>query len=265
MEPARPQHRGGNLRMRRQQHGRDFDGRVTNGMPAPPAGRPPRRDVVVTAVTRLSPRFVRVVVAGELDDWPEPGAAAHMKIFLPQPGSERVMRTYTVRGFDRVRGEVTIDVYLHEGNGPAARWAATVRPGAELQLGGRTRSTFAPSEEAASYLFAGDSSALPAIATCLETLPAGVRAVVVARADELPLESKAPVEVAWVGDDDAFLAALHDVDADRSWVACEAGLMRRARGDLLARFGRERVATRGYWKLGEADHPDHDTGDDGEG
>ena len=212
-------------------------------------------------VFRLAPRFVRVVVGGALADWPEPGAASHTKIFLPQPDGETVMRTYTVRAFDRARGEVTIDVYLHEGNGPAARWAAAVQPGARLELGGRPRSTFAPSDDTTTYLFAGDDSALPAIATCLETLGPSARAVVVARADELPLRSAATLDVHWAGDDESFIAAATDVETDRAWIACEAALMRRLRRELLDRYGREHLATRGYWKRGEVDHPDHDTGE----
>jgi NADPH-dependent ferric siderophore reductase len=74
------------------------------------------------------------------------------------------------------------------------------------------------------------------------------------------------VEVRWlhaVGDD-AFLAAVTSCDADRAWVACEAMLMRRVRSALLesGRFTTASLATRGYWRRGEANHPDHDTGDD---
>lgn len=50
----------------------------------------------------------------------------------------------------------------------------------------------------------------------------------------------------------------------RIWVACEAGAMR----GIRRYFTRERglplssMVTRGYWRLGEANHPDHDYGDD---
>jgi NADPH-dependent ferric siderophore reductase len=166
-----------------------------------------------------------------------------------------------VRRFDRDAGEADFDVYLHEGNGPAARWADTVEPGAELELGGRNRSTFAPDDDCAHYLFAGDPSALPAIATCLETLPATASATVVATTDDLPFDpGRADVRV--VAGDDAFVAATVEAAAERAWVACEATVMRRVRAQLLDRYGRERLSTRGYWKRGEANHPDHDTGED---
>jgi NADPH-dependent ferric siderophore reductase len=235
---------------------------------SPPAGRPPRRPVAVRSAERLSPRFVRVTVGGELSDWPEPGSAAHLKLFLPQAEGETVMRTYTVRAFDRVRGEVAIDVYLHDGNGAAARWAATARPGDGLALSGRSRSTFEPTAGATSYLFGGDASALPAIATCVEALPSSAQATVIVAVadpvDALPLRSPAALDVRWVHEgDDAFADAVGDVETDRAWIACEATLMRRLRGLLLdSRFDRHTLSTRGYWKRGEENHPDHDTGED---
>jgi 2-polyprenyl-6-methoxyphenol hydroxylase-like FAD-dependent oxidoreductase len=48
------------------------------------------------------------------------------------------------------------------------------------------------------------------------------------------------------------------------WVGLEATAMRAVRRHLLGERGleREQVHTRGYWKLGVTDHPDHDTGED---
>jgi NADPH-dependent ferric siderophore reductase len=225
--------------------------------------------VVVRSAEWLTPRFVRITVAGDLADWPEPGPAAHMKVFLPRPVGESVMRTYTVRRFDRQRGEVVVDFVLHEGNGPAASWATAAAPGDLLELSGRSRSTFEPDVNPCAYLFAGDASALPAIATCLESLPSAASAVVVGMvgdpADALPLESDAKLDVRWLygSSDDGFVAAVEDVPADRAWVACEATVMRRVRVGLLSRYERGALSTRGYWKRGEANHPDHDTGDEG--
>jgi len=253
--------------MRRKQRVPRLDCNVSAPVIRPARQRPPRKPVIVTGSERLSPHFVRVRVEGDLGEWPEPGAAAHMKVFLPEDG-ETAMRTYTVRSFDRAKGEVAVDFVLHPGNGPAARWARDVAAGAALELSGQARSTFAPADGVTRYLFAGDASALPAIATCLEALPAGTAATVVAAipepADELPLVSAAALDMRWLHapDEDAFADAVEGVDAERAWVACEATLMRRVRASLLERYARELVSTRGYWKRGEANHPDHDTGDD---
>jgi NADPH-dependent ferric siderophore reductase len=50
----------------------------------------------------------------------------------------------------------------------------------------------------------------------------------------------------------------------RVYVGCEAGVMRRIRKNLIetAGFERTRITTRGYWRVGAANHPDRDYGDD---
>jgi NADPH-dependent ferric siderophore reductase len=241
-------------------------------MPAPEK-RPPRRPVTVVDVDIVTPRTVRVTVNGELADWPEPGPAAHMKVFLPDTPSGPVMRTYTVRRFDRERGLVAIDFFLSDGAGPATQWASRVVPGMRLELSGRARSGFTPEPGAASYLFAGDESALPAIATCLEALPASAAATAIIEVSDAqecqPLGSAATVDGSWLyaGEGDglpqAVLEAAAASDYDLVWVACEAGTMREIKRSLLdAGTAPERLKTRGYWKRGAVDHPDHDTGED---
>jgi NADPH-dependent ferric siderophore reductase len=242
----------------------------------PPRNRPPRRPVMVTRSVHITPRVVRVTAEGDLADWPDPGPAAHMKIFLPQPDSDPVMRTYTVRRFDPVRGEVDIDFVLHDGKGPASSWARTAAAGDEFAVAGRSRSTFAFDEEVSSYLFVGEESSLPAIATCLEALPAGVRATVVAEvadsAEEQPLVSAAALDLRWLHREAspagerlplAVEEAVAEAAAGLTWVACEAGAMRRIRRQLLEDCGypAQALKARGYWKRGESDHPDNDTGE----
>ncbi|WP_063763881.1 siderophore-interacting protein [Actinoplanes subtropicus] len=230
--------------------------------------------MVVVEVGSPTPRTVRVVVQGDLADWPEPGAAAHTKVFLPDTPSGPVMRTYTVRHFHRAEGLVTIDFLLNPGLGPATQWAARVVPGMRMELGGRSRSAFSPDPDAGRYLFAGDESALPAIATCLESLPASAHACVIAEipdeAEAQSFTSPATVTGQWVlldGDGSALkgevIAAARAERYDRIWVACEAATMRAIRRALLDEgVPTDRLTTRGYWKRGESDHSDHDTGAD---
>jgi NADPH-dependent ferric siderophore reductase len=124
---------------------------------------------------------------------------------------------------------------------------------------------------------AADESAVPAVGTLLEALPE--TAVVEAHievdgpADEIELPGPAKATVTWrhrrAGD--AFGAELADAAraavlpaGARIWVACEATAMR----GIRRYFTRERgipaaqLVTRGYWRVGEQDHPDHDYGDD---
>ncbi|MCP2323978.1 NADPH-dependent ferric siderophore reductase [Hamadaea flava] len=48
------------------------------------------------------------------------------------------------------------------------------------------------------------------------------------------------------------------------WVACEGAAVRRIRRYLLDERGLPpaQVTTRGYWQAGQANHPDHDFGED---
>ena len=53
-------------------------------------------------------------------------------------------------------------------------------------------------------------------------------------------------------------------DGARGWVACESGAMRDIRRYLTRERGipLSQLVTRGYWRAGEQNHPDHDYGED---
>jgi NADPH-dependent ferric siderophore reductase len=147
-------------------------------------------------------------------------------------------------------------------------------------IGGPGRN-YVVDESADWFLLMGDDSALPAICTILDVLPAAVRALVyvevIDRHEERKLATRANAEVTWLhrGENnesagqllEESLQALELPAGDgRVYVACEAGAMRRMRRHLLTERGLDRgkIVTRGYWKLGETDHPDRDYGEDAE-
>ncbi|WP_221939377.1 siderophore-interacting protein [Streptomyces sp. 130] len=236
--------------------------------------------------------MVSVVFAGEsLTGFAEPAPTAHIKLFLPDadgnvarpvagpdgrlawPGGRPVMRTYTPRRFDAEAGTLEVWFVLH-GDGPAARRAALAAPGSRAAIGG-PGGRFSVDPTATSWWIGGDESALPAIATLLEALPDGVTGQVHLEAegpeDRIALPASAGVEVTWhdrAGEPGAALVdALHRArlaDDAHVWIACEASAVRKARSYLLVDRVRPRsqVTTRGYWRVGEADHPDHDYGED---
>jgi NADPH-dependent ferric siderophore reductase len=88
--------------------------------------------------------------------------------------------------------------------------------------------------------------------------------------DELPLPTPAEATITWHHRTGGFGDVLVDAvvpAAGRSgthyWIATEAGAVRRIRRLLLdSGIDRQSVTTRGYWRIGEANHPDHDYGDD---
>jgi NADPH-dependent ferric siderophore reductase len=268
---------------------------MSSGAPADAAGTPPgtrarkpRYTVSVRRVAKLTPRMVRVTFGGEaLEGFIWNGPAAHLKLIFAEAAADRpggesparpIMRTYTPRRFDAAARELVVDFVIH-GAGPASDWAAQASPGQTLTLAGPGRS-YAVDPAANWYLLVGDDTAIPAIGTILEALPAAAPKRVlleVADASEQhpPDAPLAGTELTWLlrGADaaragQALEAAVRALDwpagSGRVYVACEAAAMRRIRQHLLHDRGmpREHLVTRGYWKLGETDHPDRDYGED---
>jgi NADPH-dependent ferric siderophore reductase len=266
--------------------------------PAGPGGprrrKPPQRAEVVS-VSRLSPRLVSVLVAGDgLAGFAGAAPTSHLKVFLPGHGQDEpslpeftpdgvvlpaggappVVRTYTPRRYDPASGALEIQFLLH-GEGPASEWAERARPGDKLAVAG-PGGRFSLDPVADHWWIAGDESAIPAIGTLLDALPetvdADVHIEVADSDDEIKLAGPGQAAVTWhrrqpggYGQELAAAARAASIpDGARVWVACESGAMR----DIRRYFTRERgipvgrLVTRGYWRLGEQNHPDHDYGED---
>jgi NADPH-dependent ferric siderophore reductase len=249
----------------------------------------------VVSVSRIAPRLVSVLVRGdELGAFADAAPTSHLKVFLPVPGQDEPLlpefmpdgqaipdearpsvRTYTPRRFDAATGTLEIQFVLH-GAGPASEWAERASAGDKLAIAG-PGGRFVMDTDAERWWIAGDESAIPAVATLLEALPASAVAEVhleVADADdEVEFASQAKTEITWHHrrTPNAFGAELDEAargaaiaDGTKVWVACEAAAMRGIRRYFRNDRGLppDSMVTRGYWRLGEANHPDHDYGDD---
>ena len=247
---------------------------------APAKPKKPRYPVTVASVTDVTPRMRRVVFTGEaLTAFEWSGPASHIKLLFAGDTAEAkpVMRTYTPRRFDAAKRELTVDMVLH-GEGPAASWAAQAAPGQTLTVAGPGRA-YAVDASATHWVLAGDDTAIPALATILESLPANATAEVFL---ELPaFEEAAALDASHPGarmnrlvraDGGAEPGSLLEAairgatlpEGVRVYVACESSAIRRIRRHLLQERGMPptQIVTRGYWKLGETDHPDRDYGED---
>ncbi|WP_433868636.1 siderophore-interacting protein [Saccharopolyspora sp. CA-218241] len=193
--------------------------------------------VEVARVQRLCPNFVRLTFTGEhLDTFGAGGADQRIKLALPQPGRtvadvpdgedwyqrwlampdpiRPVLRTYTVRAFRPEHRELDVDFVLHgldSGHGgPASTFAAGARPGDVIALLGPDRPgsgrpwgcEWAPPSEASRLVLAGDETAVPAIGSILEALPADARGIacleVPSPADRQEWAVPAGVDVRWL-------------------------------------------------------------------
>lgn len=252
--------------------------RTTARRPAPaPAPAP----ATVVRTERLSPTMVRVVLGGLADFVPGIFTDSYVKLIFPratyrQPldldqvrrelpvGQWPVVRTYSVRAFDPVAHELTVDFVVHGAAGVAGPWAAAAQPGDLVFVRG-PGGAYAPDPAADWHLFAGDESALPAIAAALEALPADARgrAVVEVPGAESHLGLVAPsgVAVTWlhtahrqVGD--RLVEAVRGIELPltdvQAFVHGEAGWVAQIR--RLLRVDRQlpahRLSISGYWRLG---------------
>jgi NADPH-dependent ferric siderophore reductase len=216
------------------------------------------------------------------------GPAGHLKLIVPDDGQHSVpmptpdgprspfMRTYTPRRFDTATRTLEIDFVVHS-HGPAGRWAARAAAGDQLVMIGPAPG-YVVDSQAQWFLLVGDETALPAIESILEEIPSAARTRVlleVAAPDELRrLPADGTAHVNWLIRKDepsagaaleAAVSALGSLPegSGRVYVACEAGAMRRIRAILKQQYGLagSQMVTRGYWRLGEMNHPDHDFGD----
>lgn len=244
----------------------------------------------------ITPRLLSVRVTGdEIEHFADAAPTSHIRVFLPAPdqtaptmpittatgrswpeGDPRpVVRTYTPRAYDSQARMLEIQFVLH-GSGPAAQWALRATPGDRIAIGG-PGGRFTADMATERWWIAGDESALPAVGTLLDTLPASASVEahleVEGPQDELPLASAAELKVVWHHRQRANAFGAELIDAARSstitpgtqvWAACEAAAVRHIRQVMLAdkRVPVAALVTRGYWRLGESDHPDHDYGVD---
>ena len=247
-------------------------------------------------MSAIAPRLVSVLVTGDdLDAFAEAAPTAHLKVFLPADGQDEpslpedtpdgavladegprpTIRTYTPRRYDPATKTLEIQFLLH-GEGPASAWAQRAKPGDKLAVAG-PGGRFSLEPVADHWWLAADESAIPAVGTLLDALPetttVDVHIEVEGPDDEIELAGPAKTTVTWHHrrGRDAFGAELSEAaktaeipEGARIWVACEAGAMR----DIRRYFNREcgiplaQLVTRGYWRAGEQNHPDHDYGED---
>lgn len=259
----------------------------------------------VTAVARLSPRLVRVTFGGpELANMTSGGLDQRIKLVLPLPGQgsealpgqdcaalsggersyqalralpERVrprLRSYTVRAHRPDRAEFDVDFVLHGDAGPGSSFANHAQVGDQLavyvpnahhpfsQRGGVEYRLDRLREDT---VVIGDETALPAIGSILEALPAGVRAQVLVEipdlADAQILDTRAELDLCWLprggrAPGAALMEGLrrtHLTAVDPYvWLAGESDLVKAVRRHLVHERGVEKKAITfmGYWREG---------------
>ncbi|MEV6398807.1 siderophore-interacting protein [Streptomyces sp. NPDC051907] len=246
------------------------------------------REAQVVRTERITPHMVRIVLGGEslagLEigaftdhyikllfapegvSYPEPFDIEQIRAELPRD-QWPANRTYTVRSWDPVHRELTVDFVVHGDEGLAGPWAARARVGDTARFLG-PGGGYAPDPAADWHLLVGDESALPAIAASLERMPAGavVHAFVEVAGPEEEQKIVTPdgVEITWLhrGDrpvGEALTAAVTGLDFPAGSVCAfvhgEAAFVKDLRRHLRRdrQVPRENLSISGYWRLGQTD------------
>ncbi|MFC3965704.1 siderophore-interacting protein [Nocardia jiangsuensis] len=243
------------------------------------------RELRVLRRAALSSALLRLTFGGpELDGFHSYVPDEHIRLIFPcadgvlrlprrdglslEWGDPRpVSREYTVRRYEH--GELDVDFAIHPG-GLASEWALAAEPGARIHIAGPPGGVVVPPGYDR-YLFAGDITALPAIARWLESLAPTARgwAVVEVRdeSERIPLPAPPGIEVRWAyrggiapGSGDALERAVRTVRPPAGeriyvWMAAEAGVLRPLRRWVRGTLGvgPKDCLIAGYWKRGVAD------------
>jgi NADPH-dependent ferric siderophore reductase len=183
------------------------------------------------------------------------------------PDLQPVTRTYTLRRADPERQQLTIDFVVHGDKGIAAPWAANAEPGDTLTLSG-AGGAYRPDAGSDWHLFAGDESALPAICSALEALPADARGVAYLESSDpgeyLDAASPSGIQVNWLhrADPGSQPRLLADALLAGPWLPGRADVfahgeresmkaVRQALKDRLS--GGDQLSLSGYWASGRTE------------
>ena len=172
-------------------------------------------------------------------------------------------RGYTLVDPDPATDTFDIEFAIHDGT--AARWAQTVRPGAQITATLMGSKFAFPDPAPAGWLVAGDPASLPAINSLLDAISASSEPTVPVtiwfeyqhESDrDLPFRSRPNDTVHWVARDSGTTALLDAVRAAATaspdhfgWVALEAATTRAVAGIFRNDFGlsRKAVKAQAYW------------------
>lgn len=228
------------------------------------------RRAVVRSSELLTPHMKRITIqSDDLMDFAVNSAGQWIKLFLPRNEGEKLVgRAYTIRAFRQASGEMDVDLVLHA-HGIFSTWANHVRAGDPVDIAG-PRGGFRHASETSYLLLGGDETALPAMASIIEAMPAGVRVDAFIEIPDIQdkqiIETKAELSLTWLprhgapaGTEDALSISMIGADFPNAnsevWFAAEVTPVRIIRRHFLIEraLPATRVTVSGYWKQGEVD------------
>jgi NADPH-dependent ferric siderophore reductase len=211
-------------------------------------------DLEVVGVDEVAPH-VRLITMASSDLVGFEYTPGQDLLFEFPDGDLTLRRRYTIRRLDPAAGIADFEIEIHDGRGPATRWAAKAEVGEHLEaIGPRGGISLRPT--ASSHLFVVDDSAMPAAFALLEALPAGTPTTVLLvtshGAKSRPAPADAPTtSLVWLdrGEMREMLSDLHPGAGAVAYVFGERHLVRAAEELLVAGgLDRDAVAAKAYWR-----------------
>lgn len=239
----------------------------------------------------ITPHYIRVILFGdEVAQFADTTVGVNNKILVPPVGVDDIhfpeyddeqqqwihppehlrplIRTYTHRGIDVEKGEMTIDFVYHGDGSPASRWAGNAKKGDQLGVLMKAgKKALYP--EADWYLLAGDATAIPVLGAILESLPAKAKVAAVievyGREDEQQLHTDAQLHIQWLynpspGEGSTLADAVRSVQIPAGgtkfgYVAAEFSSVKEIRKYLRKdlEWTTQELYAYSYWKSGMAE------------
>ncbi|WP_217181103.1 siderophore-interacting protein [Streptomyces sp. AC495_CC817] len=225
--------------------------------------------VEVVGIRDFTPWYRRIEFRSPLAEALDVFPTLWLRLWVPHPAKGEgfvVQRGYTFVRVDAETRTFSLDFVLHDVAGPAGDWARAAAPGDRLEAA-LTPARIEIPDGTTTLVLAGDSTALPAINTWLETVPAEVQTHVLLEEEhddrvELPHIERERGTWEWVareGDRGTALSrAIRDAvspgDGVYAWAAGEKTLVKNVRVAVREHLGldRSRHFTQFYWIEGKA-------------
>lgn len=239
----------------------------------------------------MTPHYVRVKLTGDgVKDLADCTIGVNNKIFIPPAGVDEVhfaqwddataswiaqdeavkpiVRTYTHRAIDLAENTISIDFVDHGDVGPASSWARKAQAGDQLGVAMKLgASELYPAVDW--YLLAGDATAIPVLASILESLPKTAKGhclIEVATLEDMHPEVKHEgFTIQWLFNEDPGAGSeladevrkIHIPEGKThfAYVACEYASVRQIRQYFRQElgWGKDEFYAYSYWKSGVAE------------
>lgn len=217
----------------------------------------------------ITPSMIRIVLeGGDLHRFESTGRPDEF-VWLTFPAAdneEGIGRYYTVRRWNPLLREMTIDFVLHQ-TGVATNWAQRVCEGETIRLLA-PRSRFCPPSDADYIVLLGDMTGLPAVGRIIEELPCGVKAIahieIPCEEDRQTIDTTGDTTLNWhyTFGHGHQPTRLHDIARSMQlpegkayiWIAGEASAVSDCRKHFRDVLGidKSRITSVGYWIEGQA-------------